>query len=46
MVDMRGRGHSVRETARELGRTPASLQLWLSRYDETGELNTRCRAYS
>jgi len=38
MLELRGRGYSVREIARELGREPSTVQPWLSRYDETGEM--------
>jgi len=43
MIEMRGRGFSVREIARELGRRPNTVQRWLSRYDATGELNNAPR---
>ena len=38
MLEMRGRGHSVREIARELGPNPKTVQRWLSRYDATSEM--------
>jgi len=43
MVELRGRGYSVREIARELGRSPGCVQRWLRRHDETGLMDNAPR---
>jgi len=43
MVELRGRGLTVREIASEPGRSANSVQRWLSRYSLSGELSNASR---